>query len=473
MRLQATTIAESLRKILAKGLHGLRRAGGGAGGSPRDSLKQHDKLVALGESEEAQAVISRGLAEDRTNPYLAIRCAAFEARARNWEGCRSLLRQADYSRLKTAQACRSQALLWMRCEGLPEAKALLEKAIGIGGDHWEATSLLAAVCFAMGEERQALQHLQTLGPAIPRHAGHYLLLRRAGEAGAEGWEAFTRECRSASEAHLRAAPCTLAREAIEQTRAQLQEHRVRGGRILEALTTSPKATLLCPLHRLADLENALQQIERQVWPNLEVLLCINGSEITSAHVDGLLPRSSRYRVLHMGVQPNVAAVLNKALPSATGDYVLKLDADCIYYPSYTKDLVLNSLALASDLTCKRAKFRCWSRADIGTLEYPEFSYREPTQGDWVGGSAFCMSKRLLEKIQFNERFALAEDVEFFRRAVAGGWTTAFVDPFNQQSVEYEEAGRHTHEKDTLFTELQTKALLLGRPGIIESLARID
>ena len=196
--------------------------------------------------------------------------------------------------------------------------------------------------------------------------------------------------------------------------------------------TRPKVSV-CVTHRNrpALLRQALESIERQTYPNLEVVLVDDGSDQPEA-VEHLASLETEFRKRGWTIvrQPNrfPGAARNAAARHATGTYLLFMDDDNIAKPEEIQTLVTALQTSGADLvTCfldvfqgdraplrhGRRTFR-WSFiggcASIGTIE------------NCFGDTNCLVNRRTFEALGgFTEDFGVGfEDWEFFAKAVLEG-----------------------------------------------------
>ncbi|WP_309092533.1 glycosyltransferase family A protein [Phenylobacterium sp.] len=97
--------------------------------------------------------------------------------------------------------------------------------------------------------------------------------------------------------------------------------------------TQPLVSVVIPLHNGAEtIEETLQSVQRQTWPNLEIVIVDDGStDDGPARVARLRREDGRIRLLR---QPNagVAAARNNGAAAAAGAYLAFVDADDLWGP---------------------------------------------------------------------------------------------------------------------------------------------
>ncbi|MBK0400954.1 glycosyltransferase [Limibaculum sp. M0105] len=188
---------------------------------------------------------------------------------------------------------------------------------------------------------------------------------------------------------------------------------------------APRVSFICPIHRAQDVSNLLAQINRQRWPDAEVIFCVNGEGIDPA---SLRPDpSTGFPVRHLVLPPGktIGHYLNKAIDLAEGDVVVRFDADDRYAADYTRCMV--GFLLASEADIVSMSPYCFHFESLGQTYLlhppsPEIA-RDLGAGNRqaIGsGSSLCARRRAFATVRFDETLRLGEDVNFYRRAIASG-----------------------------------------------------
>ena len=140
-----------------------------------------------------------------------------------------------------------------------------------------------------------------------------------------------------------------AREAlsIAMRRAALRGHtlRARARQICDAAGVDPpelaRVSVLLATRRPARLARAVANVKRQRYPRIELVLALHGPGFEPAAVERALAGLGHpARVLRLGADRPLGAVLNAASAEASGALLAKMDDDDLYGPEHLWDLVL-------------------------------------------------------------------------------------------------------------------------------------
>ncbi|MGM0929178.1 MAG: glycosyltransferase [Actinomycetota bacterium] len=142
--------------------------------------------------------------------------------------------------------------------------------------------------------------------------------------------------------------------------------------------------------RRADrLREAVQQIERQDWPAVEIVLVLHGIELPDADLEQLRNYCSRDLVVRKaGSEMVLGEVLNLGVRAASGEFIAKMDDDDWYGRHHLRDLVHARRYSGAVLTGSQVEFVYLEDLDILT--------RRPSEGerysDHVAGGTMLISK---------------------------------------------------------------------------------
>ena len=140
-----------------------------------------------------------------------------------------------------------------------------------------------------------------------------------------------------------------AREAlgIAMRRAALRTHtlRARARQVCEAAGVPapawPRVSVLLATRRPGLLAHAVANVARQRYPRLELVLALHGPGFAPGAVEAALAGFAHpVKVLRLGEEQVLGAVLNAAADEARGTLVAKMDDDDVYGPEHLWDLVL-------------------------------------------------------------------------------------------------------------------------------------
>ncbi|MBI3666846.1 MAG: glycosyltransferase family 2 protein [Acidobacteria bacterium] len=190
------------------------------------------------------------------------------------------------------------------------------------------------------------------------------------------------------------------------------------------------------------LRECLASLERQTWPELEVIVVDNGSRDGSPEM--VAAKFPRARLIRNRENRGFCAPNNQGIQAARGRYVALLNNDAEAEPRWIEEL-LKAFQLGDEVGMAASKILVWeNRGAIdkaGHLIYADGQNRgrgsgEPDRGQydrleetaWPDGCAAMYRKEMLERIGgFDEDFfAYADDAELGLRARIAGWRCYYV-----------------------------------------------
>lgn len=140
------------------------------------------------------------------------------------------------------------------------------------------------------------------------------------------------------------------------------------------------------------IRHALQQINRQTWGSLEIVLVMHGVDLDRQETEEL--RESAVHSLTLLSAPSTAVlgeVLNMGVKAASGEYITKMDDDDWYAPNHIRDLVLARRHSRAVLIGSQVEFVYLEDLDITTRRPPE---GECYSTHVAGGTMFISSADL-------------------------------------------------------------------------------
>ena len=120
----------------------------------------------------------------------------------------------------------------------------------------------------------------------------------------------------------------------------------------------PKVSVILPAYNVAEyISDCVNSILDQSFQDFEVICVDDGStDATSNLLDSYARQDARFKVIHQKNQgPGVAR--NTGLDCASGEYVILLDSDDIFYPNLLSELLLEAENTNSDVVvCRSEEF---------------------------------------------------------------------------------------------------------------------
>jgi len=246
--------------------------------------------------------------------------------------------------------------------------------------------------------------------------------------------------------------------AMERARRQLAEIRTSTAAIHIMKNAPDRVTLMCPVHRPEDLDNALHQLGRQTYPNTEAVIALHRMDIEAADMEGRWLSPRPLHVLRCDHEENVSQVQMACLAASGGDIVVEIDADDLYMPNYTTDMVITMDHFGADILGKQAHFRYFEASDSLYLQSPNATL---CRADRPGtGSTICARRGVANAVGFNKRYARGQDMDFYRRAIAGGYRVFHADPFNHVILRRADTASHTWRQPDIYN-IAAGAIYIG------------
>jgi hypothetical protein len=114
-----------------------------------------------------------------------------------------------------------------------------------------------------------------------------------------------------------------------------------GARLGRTTAPAPSISVILATRRPGNLAFALAQIDRQSWPEVEVVAALHGVAADDPAVASAVARSPRHvQLVEVAAGTLFGDVLNAALDRCSGRFVAKMDDDDWYGPHHLTDLLL-------------------------------------------------------------------------------------------------------------------------------------
>jgi Glycosyl transferase family 2 len=266
-------------------------------------------------------------------------------------------------------------------------------------------------------------------------------------------------CRERSQAILRKAPDDSVLSRLNELRRELAECREA---VSPDVLNGKGVALLCPIHRVGDLELLLSQLARQKSHSAVACIAVNNTtdiDTEALRRDWNLPL--KLHLLDLGSQPNVGAILNRMIEQCDEEFFIRMDSDCFYYDNYARDTIAVAHHNEADIVAKRSRFRLWEESNLLDLEELHLAFQPIEFGQWAGGSTMSFHRRVWESRPFTEFSSLGEDVRFVQQAMYQGFRAFSSDPFNHLIIRKSSKGHHTYEPDTLWQAIGQHRSVMG------------
>ena len=158
----------------------------------------------------------------------------------------------------------------------------------------------------------------------------------------------------------------------------------------------PSISILLATNRPAFLNDAIDNVRKQNYPRLELILALHGDNFDhNAVEDAIAPLPPSVEVVRVGADRPFPVVLNAATAAASGDLVTKMDDDDLYDEHHVWDLALAHEYSGADLIGKGAEFVYLQRRNQ-TIERNR-NHAE-TYSQYVAGGTFLIARDHLDAI---------------------------------------------------------------------------
>lgn len=218
---------------------------------------------------------------------------------------------------------------------------------------------------------------------------------------------------------------------------------------------APLVSVICPVHRAEDVENLLGQLRRQTYPRIDVQIVINGPGIHAGQIEARLAsrRFERLSVHTMADSNSLSRSLNHGMEKATGEYLVRFDADDRYLPDYLTNTVGFMQAQDADI-CGKAHFftyleSCRAALLVKSAASPAYVVR----GNHIvpSGATMVLRRGVWQALRFNEDLKISEDTNFYVRAKAQGFVQVLAPPYDHVVIRKSDRWSHSwHQGDRLF-----------------------
>jgi hypothetical protein len=258
------------------------------------------------------------------------------------------------------------------------------------------------------------------------------------------------------------------REATRLHRAVLSghtyAHRVEHllSRIGRPAATARSVSAVVPTNRAHHLDNVFENIGRQQYRNLELVLVLHGLQPNGADL--------RARAKELGVADltiveadsslTLGACMNLGIDAASGAYIAKMDDDNFYGAHYLTDLVHAFDYTDAGIVGKWAHYVWLRSTDAVVLRYitAEHTYERRVQG-----GSMVIEGDLARRLRFAD-LPRAVDSDLLDRAIVDGVKIYSADRFNFVSVRGTDRQAHTWQvADTTFMTGSGRLVFYGDP----------
>ena len=206
----------------------------------------------------------------------------------------------------------------------------------------------------------------------------------------------------------------------------------------------PAVSVVVATCRPKNVRRALENIARQRYTNLELILVLNNATFDLQAIESQLQTIPNARVVQIEGRTKLPVCLNRAVLEASGDYIAKMDDDDYYGEEYISDMMLATRYSDADVLGKGTYFAYMEETNdtgLRTLR-PEHEFT-----NLVAGPTLVVRREVLKRIKFPEQKPRGSDTGFLRRAVQEGCSVYSSDRFNFILVRRSKPGTHTWNID--------------------------
>ena len=209
----------------------------------------------------------------------------------------------------------------------------------------------------------------------------------------------------------------------------------------ETSRTAPAVSVLLPTNRSGQVADAIEQVARQRYRPLELVLVLHGLDIAAETLRAKCRAAGIDDVVVLAADRSrtLGACLNLAVEAASGDLLAKMDDDNRYGEHYLGDLVDAFDYTDAGIVGKWAHYVHLTGTDATALRFPG---SEHTYTSLVQGGTILSRRQVVRDLRFAD-LPRAVDTDLLRRARAAGVRIYSADRFNFVSVRSADATTHT------------------------------
>lgn len=118
----------------------------------------------------------------------------------------------------------------------------------------------------------------------------------------------------------------------------------------------PPVSIVIATFREALLTRCIENFDKQIYPNKELILVMNSNSFSRKHAEGLLSERTDIR-LHIVPSERVeGGCLNVGIMAAKGEFIIKMDDDDHYSAHYVSDMMLHEKSIDADVFGKANRY---------------------------------------------------------------------------------------------------------------------
>jgi cellulose synthase/poly-beta-1,6-N-acetylglucosamine synthase-like glycosyltransferase len=208
--------------------------------------------------------------------------------------------------------------------------------------------------------------------------------------------------------------------------------------VREGKDTQPLVSVISVTHRPKDLDNCLQNYQRQEYDNKELLLVLNGDAYKVEKVKEKVQKLPKTRIIECR-DKCLGECLNYGIENSQGDYLVKCDADDLYGNNFIGDMILPFTYTNSAIVGKWSYYVFLEGSNQLLLRYPGNEHKFTSL---VSGGTIMLKREVYEKVRFSAK-NLSEDTTFLRDCIQKGLRVWSTDKYNFVQMRRKELDTHT------------------------------
>jgi len=221
---------------------------------------------------------------------------------------------------------------------------------------------------------------------------------------------------------------------------------------------------VAPTNRAHEIGNIFDNIGRQAYPELELVLVLHGLDLDDAELRAQAADKGvqNLTIVHADRSLTLGMCMNRGIEAASGAYIAKIDDDNFYGKHYLTDLMAAFDYTDAGVVGKWGHYVWLRSTDAVVLRYPD---AEHTYERRIQGGSMLIEGDLARSLKFSD-IPRAVDSDFLDRAMADGVRIYSGDRFNFVSVRGSDRTSHTWQvPDVTFMTKTGRLVFFGDPRV--------
>jgi len=200
-----------------------------------------------------------------------------------------------------------------------------------------------------------------------------------------------------------------------------------------------KVTILAVTNRPTNLQNIVDNIQKQIYANLEVIILLNSSNFDMEIVNATTRHIKGVKIINMDEKLTLADCLNHGFEQSSGDWIAKFDDDDYYGAHYIADLIVAIPYSNAEILGKKETFGYLVSQHKTYIRHIGETHK---QVPWVRGGTMFIKRCIFEKIKFTPVFQGTDSI-YQKECLEQGIIIYASDPFNFLQVRHIDKTQHT------------------------------